>query len=229
MPKGQNRYAKQIIALAKTGHKIAKTIIPYTETAKVVYEDVIRPQLGKRGIVFLQSVLDRIFEIVESKPEISVQSILSNPDFAAFVMEATRVAVLTSSEEKREALRNAVLNFVVGLDPGEDLCSVFLRAIADLTPTHIRILRILQKPKFWFRDSGIKPPIPEPTIEESMRIAFRDFDERRDFYEFLHAELGTRGFAERRMHPGAFPNRPVTKTITTLGNELLNFITFSKK
>lgn len=203
-------------------------MIPYAQTASTAYENIIRPILGKRGLKFLQSVLDHLFAIAEEDQAISVESLLSNPDFVAFVMATTQAAVLTSSEEKLNALRNAILNLATGVDVGEDQRSVFLRAISDLTPTHLRILRILQNPKAWLCKNSIHFSSDEPSLEEAMRLTFPDFEERRDFYEFLHAELGSRGFAEQRMHPGGFPNKPSKKASTKLGDELLGFITFHK-
>jgi len=218
------KYTNQIKKITK----IAKTVIPFGETASTFYEEIIRSQLGRRGLQFLQSVLDHLFAIAEKDLTISVESLLSNPDFAAFVMTTTQAAILTSNEEKLDALRNAILNFATGVDVGEDQRSVFLRAISDLTPTHIRILKVIQNPKKWLTENSILCASDKPSMEEAMRLTFPDFDERRHFYEFLHAELGSRGFAEGRIHAGAFPDKPDEKATTKLGDELLEFIVFNK-
>ena len=206
--------------------RITQTIVPHAGGAASVYENIIRPQLGKRGYKFLQSVLDKIFAIALSEPDVSIDLILSNPDFAAFIMEATQSASLTSSEEKLEALRNAVLNFALVLDPGEDKRSLFLRAITDFTPTHLRILRIIHCPAAYLREQSIGTSSSEQTIEDAMSLTFADFHENKDFYKLIHAELGARGFAVERMDPGTFRIKLEEKSTTKLGDELLAFVSF---
>lgn len=208
--------------------KVAQTLVPYADTADVLYKDVIRPQLSRRGLEFLQAVLDRIFVISENKSNISVDSILGNPDIAAFLMEAAQSAVLTSNEEKLEALRNAAVNFAIGIDPGEDRRQLFLRAISDFTPTHLCMLKILQSPMSCAQAHGIESFSLDATVKEVMSLAFSDFDENLEFYRLIHAELGARGFAVEMADTGGFKGK-IGKRTTGLGDALLGFISSPEK
>jgi len=67
-----------------------------------------------------------------------------NEQFVSATLQATQVALRTHQPEKREALRNAVLNISLGKAPVDDRQSVFLNLIDRFTPLHLRVLRFLK-------------------------------------------------------------------------------------
>jgi hypothetical protein len=75
------------------------------------------------------------------------------------VMRATRIADQTSREEKIEALRNAVINSVAPGAPDADRQQLYFDLIDQLTPTHIRLLHVLNDPPGWFDD---RPELTRP-------------------------------------------------------------------
>lgn len=72
---------------------------------------------------------------------------LDNPlkvdEVLAAALAAGQAAQRTHLEEKRETLRRAVLNVALSPVEGADERSVFLRFIDELTPTHLRMLRLI--------------------------------------------------------------------------------------
>jgi hypothetical protein len=204
--------------------KVAHNLIPYDGAVAAFYEGIVRPLLSKRGFDFAQSVLDAIFAISDKTDEETVKEILANPEVAAFITKAAQEAAFTSSGDKLRALRNAAVNVAVGTDPGEDKRQIFLRAIADLTPTHLRILRILQSPVSFAREINANTSPETPTLEQIMILAFADFGENQDFYVHVFAELGTRGFVSQILNPKAFGAMSNEKKTTAMGDELLHFV-----
>jgi hypothetical protein len=66
------------------------------------------------------------------------------------VVTATRIVDRTSQREKIEALRNAVLNSALPAAPDQDIQQLYFALIDNLTPTHLRLLTLLDNPPGWF-------------------------------------------------------------------------------
>ncbi len=73
------------------------------------------------------------------------ETLAANQAFVSAVAHAGRLAARTHQEEKREALRNAVLNVAAGSALGDDIQAMFLDAVDSLTPSHVRFLSVLGK------------------------------------------------------------------------------------
>lgn len=202
--------------------KAAQSLIPPVDLAAHFYADVIKPKLATRGYAFLQLCLDEIFA-VEAERIAAVEAVIESPEFAAFAYQAAEQASLTQSEEKLKALRNAVINLAIGSDPGEDRRLIFLRAVSELTPTHLRMLRILQDPCGFVEESGVETSPSPPLMEQVLQIAFPDFSQNQDFYKLLHGDLGRRGFVPERVDMGTFKIQG-DRITTPLGDEFLSFI-----
>jgi hypothetical protein len=75
------------------------------------------------------------------------------------VMRATRIVDQTSRQEKIEALRNAVINSVAPGAPDADRQQLYFDLIDQLTPTHFRLLHLLDDPSGWFDE---RPDLTRP-------------------------------------------------------------------
>jgi len=74
--------------------------------------------------------------------------------FVDAVLTASRMAARNSQREKLDALRNAVLNAALPGSPDEDEQQRLFALIDDLTPTHLRLLALLNDPPAWFERTG---------------------------------------------------------------------------
>lgn len=77
---------------------------------------------------------------------VSVEDLADDDEFLDAVATATRVAATTSSEQKRQFLRNALTNIGLGHAPDADKQAVYLRYIEELTPSHMRLLEFMNDP-----------------------------------------------------------------------------------
>lgn len=78
--------------------------------------------------------------------------------FVDAVVSATRTVEHTHQQEKISALRNAVLNSVAPDAPDADTQAVFLNLVDRFTPSHLRLLTLLDDPPTWFASTGLTPP-----------------------------------------------------------------------
>jgi hypothetical protein len=82
--------------------------------------------------------LDELADVAES-----LKDPAKADEVCAAIVAAAQAAIRTHQEEKREALRLAVLNVAISGIEGADERTVFVRFIDELTPTHLRMLRLI--------------------------------------------------------------------------------------
>lgn len=158
--------------------------------------------------------------------DVAIESLVERDGFLDAIGPATRAAVETSSSEKTEALRNAVLNAAVASDLALDRHAILLDILVGLTPTHIKLLNLFDDPPGWFARAGIEPPhlmmggqhavveraYPDLAEDETLlnRVA-RDLEQQDLSSIALRTVMSGDGVLSRRTRP--------------LGKELLAFIT----
>jgi hypothetical protein len=136
-----------------------------TETSVEMIVNLV-PMVGSTVAVALMTALDRnlnkrrerwLTELAEAVEELRQRFDGFNPDaladngvFVDAVVTATRTVDRTSQQEKIDVLRNAVLNSAMPGAPDQDIQQLYFGLIEDLTPTHIRLLTLLNDPPGWF-------------------------------------------------------------------------------
>jgi hypothetical protein len=144
---------------AHTVVKAALSVIPYAGgPAAEFFQHVIVPPFQKRQLEWMEEISERV-EKLESTKGISAEELRDNPAFIDAVLTAGQSAVRTSNKEKREALRNAVINSVLQSAPPPDLQQLYLSILDTLSPWHIRLLYLFYDPVTWFRRVG--RPFPQ--------------------------------------------------------------------
>ena len=110
-------------------------------------------------------------------------------------MHASQAAIRNHQAEKREALRNAVLNVAIGKAPEDDLQLMFLNLVDSFTTWHLRILRLFQNPEEHGKKVGLSPDqisyagSPSDLLEKY----YRDLQGKRVIYDQIVSELHSRG------------------------------------
>jgi hypothetical protein len=93
-----------------------------------------------------------VAELEERLDRFDPNTLAENDAFVDAVIAALRIVDGTSQRLKLDALRNAVINAASQSTTDRDVQSLYFGLIGDLTPTHIRILNMLNKPRSWFRE-----------------------------------------------------------------------------
>ena len=86
--------------------------------------------------------------------DIDIEALKSNDTFIDLVLDATTIAIRTSSEEKRRSLRNTIIN--AGL-PGPPIAAkqrLFLRVVDEFDELHLQLLKFFDSPVEFMRAQG---------------------------------------------------------------------------
>ena len=113
-------------------------------TAVELFQHLLQPPLERRRSEWMAAVGEKLKELEDHG--VNIEELGKNDEFVSAVMHATQIALRTHQTEKREALRNAVLNLAAGQSPGEALEHMFFDLIDSLSVLHIQILRLFQDP-----------------------------------------------------------------------------------
>ena len=157
---------------------------------------------------------------------VNVEALRDNEQFADLVLTATQAAMRTRSEEKRRALRNAIVNAGRGKAPREIKQQMFVRFVEEFTELHLRLLALLGDPAGWCEaHKKTLPHIVGGTMEKVAKLAFDDFTENRSLYNIATRDLHARGLTDlTQLNDGGMVNAPEKARTSDLGAEFLRFI-----
>lgn len=109
--------------------------------ALAFFGSILSPILRRRSNQYLNSLHESIIELQKEFKEFKPENLSKNERFATAVVKTTQIALRTNQDEKREILKNAVINSVLKDTIEEDLQYVFINSIDVLTSTHIKALQ----------------------------------------------------------------------------------------
>lgn len=180
-PRRDSRDIAQAIVRAGVG------AIPYGGAAATEILNLIcTPSLEKRRDTWMYEVGNALL-MLEEKLGIVLESLEHNNYFIDTAIETTTIAFKTSNGEKREFLKNAILNSALPNPPEEALRQVFLSLIDTLTVWHFRLLEFMSQ-ELTYRD------IPDDEHRfDVIKRSFPELREKKSFIEFIWNDLSSRG------------------------------------
>ncbi len=137
------------------------------------------------------------------------------------------VSLSAPTEEKWRALKSALAHVALRDEPDRDLDSTFLNLVDVLTPSHLRVLHMLQSTQAFAAGQGTTLPL---TIDRSFRRVVERLlpDVPLGVYTLLRTDLESRGLVMRGSAADAASEDPVDQRLTTpLGDKFLGFISES--
>lgn len=99
----------------------------------------IASPLSRRQQIWMESVAQELVELQAPRPGFLLEDLQDNERFVSATLQATQAALKTHSEEKRRALRNALLNVVLSTSGDESEQEMFLYLVDRLTPFHLQV------------------------------------------------------------------------------------------
>ncbi len=174
-----------------------------------------------------EEVVRRLLALEEKIEGFNASTLQDRGDFAAAVMDAQSALVRSNSEEKREALANAVVNVALERSPDEDRRQMFMSYISDLTSWHLRLLALLQDPPGASKRQGVDMSnISMGAISTMIERVYPELRGQREFYDLLGRDLESRGLLSGAgFHVTMTGSGVMTKRSTTLGDEFIRFVT----
>jgi hypothetical protein len=189
---------------AVTVHVIAQFLVPGLERR--------REQWFKE----LADDFDRLKQMVEG---FSVENLAQNEAFVSATIQATRIAIGTHKQEKRELLRNALLNVAIGIAPEDDLQQSFLRYIEDFSVSHVRVLQFLAQPIEQLRRGPNS--LTFNSYRHFIQAVFPNFSYQPDFLRQIFQDLHSRGLLTLRDPEDSLS---VTRVVTAHGYGFLTLV-----
>jgi len=188
---------------ADVTHAVIKAVVgavPYAGSAlSVLMETVFAPPVERRRELWLRSLAQAVDEL-QRIHGLTAEALSDNDSFISAAVQATQIALRSHQDEKLQALQAAVVSAGSPHAPADTRQSVYLRLVDELTPAHLRILALYDKPEDWLT----VPDHPDdgwgrsaPSNEIFARVPELENDQQ--FYELLVQDLQNRGLVVRHL------------------------------
>lgn len=180
---------------------------------------LVAPPLERRKNAWMEDVAHGLREL-EEKAQLNLDALQSDEAFLDVILHATQAALRTSQAEKREALRNAVLNSARPNAPELVEQQMFVSVVDEFTEWHLRLLGLFQNPAAHVGNTYMGG------LSGVVEQAFPALRGRRDFYDQVWRELYSRGLVTTEgLHTMMSASGLAAKRTTDRGDRLLAFIT----
>lgn len=223
LPEPQN--SDKAISVARALIKGAAGQIPFAGSFLTEIIDLlfIEP-IEERRNEWFKSLAEAIEEIRCQQESLTVEKLANNNEFITTIHRATEIAVRTHQQEKREFLRNAVVNSAYHDSPSFDKRIYFLRLVDELSLNHVVILDLYSNPRKWFEKRGVIPNEFNSAGRNQVLIqAFPGLAKDEDFKVIVVDDLVNRGLLNSLS--GIVSGQSVYDAMTSkLANEFLRYI-----
>ena len=195
------------------------SIPDYGAAAAELFNQVVTPPLEKRRNEWFSSLAEALADLQQRVDGFRIENLVGNEAFVSVVLQATQCALRAHQHEKREALRNAVLNTALPSAPEDNLVFLFLSLVDAITPWHLQLLALFSTGEgLWTGGDGpgcIGEAIPGLSGRPEIRdVVIRDLETRGLIYA-----TGPDGNIDTSSQ------HPFRAGITDLGSQFLKFIT----
>ena len=224
VPDQPPKNAKGDVAFGIT--KAALAAIPLVGGPAVeLVEALLKGPINARRDEWLESIATELHNLIEGVDDLSLEKLSEDPSFITTFMSASQIAMRTHQEEKREALRNAVLNAALRTEPDEDLQAIFLGLVDRFTSWHLRILNLLNDPVASANAVNFKPSGSLGSIQTLITGVYPELEEHAEFYQLIYSELMAAGLmVSGPIGITTMSNAMFQKRSTAIGIRFLRFI-----
>ena len=195
--------------------------------ASELFTVILAAPLEKRRVEWMNDVAELLKEL-DVRGELKLEDLQDNEAFITTVMQASQAAIRNHQSEKREALRNAVLNAALPHAPHESLQQHFINQVDSFTVWHIRLLDLFKDPSSWFEKNGVTPPnfSLSSSLEQLLVVAWEELQDQYDFINVIVQELEAKGlYAGGGLRTMMTGRGAYDKRTTEMGDMFLDFIT----
>lgn len=157
---------------------------------------------------------------------VDLEELQRDERFVDTVLHATQVALRNAHAEKREALRNAILNSALPSAPDESRRQMFLNDIDVFTPWHLRLLHLFAEPEEWFKaNNKAWPNLYMGGRSAVLGAAYPELKSERDLYDQVWRDLHVRGHVGTDSLHGMVSEHGLRQGLATAtGRQFLAFI-----
>lgn len=171
---------------------------------------VIAPPLDRRRAEWMNDVAGRLEQLEEDRA-LDLNQLQDDDAFITTVMYASQAAIKTHEAEKREALRNAVLNAALPHAPDAALQQHFVTLLDTLTVWHLRVLNLL----------GANEEREHVTVSDLVANTWPEARVRPDFLKVILHDLNAAGLLGGLEQGMALSG---SRHTLVMGDEFLRFV-----
>lgn len=172
---------------------------------------IMAPPYQKRQAVWMNDIAEGLRNL-EAKHGCIVDDLKNNDSFIDTVIQDSQAAMRTSQQEKREALRNAVLNSTRPQVPDDARRTLFVDFIDTFSALHLRMLTLLDDPGAWLASHVIAiPRFKTDKLFELVSVAMPELAAEDVLCEAVCRDLCSKGLliaTSLRKPINRFPYRP---------------------
>lgn len=218
---------------ATTAAKIAVGLLPLvgstlSEILNKTATTIVNARTEEWYIAVVKTFED-LYDKVDNSTLPSPEVLFENEKFITALLTATQATAKTHQKEKKEALRNAVINSALPDSPDDDLQLMFLNSINVLTPSHLKLLKFVTDPTKWATEHSISfRDLAAGSFKDVIDTAFPELARRPEFRDRLAKDLTDLGLANLDVgsYAAISSGRSLFATrITEMGKTFLQFIT----
>lgn len=186
---------------------------------------VVTPPLEKRRNQWMEEIGNALRQL-EEQMGVVIESLRDNEQFIDVAIEASQIAIRTSNAEKKEALRNALLNAALPNPPEEFVQKIFLSFIDTLTVWHIKLLALFDDPPRYIEKNNVRfGNVTMGSMSHLLEAAFPELGGKRDLYDLVWKDLYSRGLVNTDgLHTMMTRDGIIAQRTTALGRNFIAFI-----
>jgi hypothetical protein len=185
---------------------------------------VVTPPLERRRNEWMAEVGDALKQL-EEKMGVVIEKLQDNDQFVDAAIEATQIALRTSNAEKKEALRNALLNVALPNPPEETVQKMFLSFIDTLTVWHIKLLGLFNNPPYFIKKNSLQFDHMVGSMSHLLETAFPELKGKQNLYDLIWKDLYSGGLVNTEgLHTMMTGSGIVAQRTTELGRDFIAFI-----
>ena len=212
-------------ALIETLAVASVSLIPFAGGPfSVIFQEAMGRAYSKRRDDWLEIIATSLEALINRVDGLNLDNLAMNENFLNSLSAASLIANRSHQQEKITALRNAVLNSALVDSLDVDKQSMFLQYIADLTPSHMRLLSLFDNVKEYFRRENIVwVEVMSGGRSHLVEKAFPGW--ARDFYDQLTRQLRSYGLILiDSLHVTQSGSGLSDSVTSSFGKEFLQFI-----
>jgi hypothetical protein len=187
-------------------------------------QTLLASPINARRDEWFEDIATELHDLIAKVEGLSMEKLCEDPSFITTILAASRIAIGTHQKEKREALRNAVLNAALGHEPDEDFRVIFLSWVERFTPWHLKLLKLFANPTSLAKQTGFAPSGSLGSMEQLIEGVYADLRGQKDFYYLLCKDLESVGLMQGGLGVTMTSSGMFQRRITPIGDRFLEFI-----